>query len=426
MGLMRSSDSHLQAHWLHQRRPLHRLSENELGALAINTPVLKAATGDCLIELGSLDEHALYLVKGRLRLVAEDGRETMVSDTDDKALDPVSHLTPHHYDVFCQTDVQYILISNEVLDNITRRQDHYDNYIEGILLPESLANNRLFQMIHQALMEDTLELPPIPDVAVRVRNIVAAGGDGKDMERLLITDPALAASLIKIANSPVFYTQTAVVTVREAILRVGMDVVRDYVILHATEKLFASHAPYTRKRMADWWKHSTEVAAVCYVIAKELPGFDPDRALLMGLLHDIGMLPIITFVDRNQDMISSQQELDQLIRDMHGDLGAMMMAKWHFPRDFIDVSREADNWQRNPSAAADYCDIVLVAQLHSFIGKKFNEETPPMNARDIPHVNEVPAFAKLGFDQQNPEHSYEIITSAKHNLYSLKSLLIAS
>ncbi len=417
--------SYIDAQWLHRRRPLSQLTKSEVGALAVTTEVHVAKTGDCLIELGSLDDRALYLVHGKLRLVAEDGRETTLEEHDERVLDPVSHLTPHHYDVFCLSDIRYIWVSNKVLDNITRRQRHYEEYMEEQYLPEAMVSNRFFQLIHQALLDDKLDLPPLPDVAIRVRNIMAAGGHDGDLERLLISDPALAAALIKIANSPVFYQQAPVVTAREAILRVGKDVVRDYVILHATEHLFTSHAPYTRKRMVDLWKHSTEVAAVSYNIAKDMPGFDPDRALLMGLLHDIGMLPVIIYADRYPHLVRDEQTFDDLLCDLHSDLGALMMAKWHFPRDFVAVAREAENWRRNPSPVPDYCDIVMVAQLHSFIGKKLNEETPPLKEKDIPHINEVPAFRKLGFSEQNPEHSYEIITRAKNDLHELKHLLIA-
>ncbi len=417
---------HIDATWLSQRQPLQRLGATELELLAQQTPVLHAAQGECLIEIGSLDERALYLVRGKLRVVAEDGRPMVITERDPRALEPISQLTPHHYDVFCASDALYCWVPSAVLQRINRQQSGTSLQLEDWCLPPAVAENRLFQRIYQALLDDQLLLPLLPDVAVRLRNIVAGGGQVDDRERLFFSDPALAVWLLRCANSPVFAATQPVGGVHEACERLGPDLLNRFVIPRVTGKLFTSHTPFTKKRMIDLWKHSTEVASVCHVLAREHAGFDPEHAMLLGLVHDIGMLPIIVFSDLHPHLVPGRQQLDELIRDLHGTLGALLMHKWNFPEEFVRVAEEADDWYRDPTPTADYSDIVLLAQLHSFIGKQLNEQTPPLENASLPHLHEVPAFHKLGFAELDPHHSSAILSRARQDFHELKHLLIAS
>jgi HD-like signal output (HDOD) protein len=96
-------------------------------------------------------------------------------------------------------------------------------------------------------------------------------------------------------------------------------------------------------------------------------------------------------------------------------VGAIILAKWQFSQDFITVAKESENWLRD-SAAADYADLVLVAKLHTFIGREHQEKS-------LPQLYAVPAFHTLGLDQNDPNKGLAIIADANEQINEVRSLL---
>jgi HD-like signal output (HDOD) protein len=167
--------------------------------------------------------------------------------------------------------------------------------------------------------------------------------------------------------------------------------------------------------MKDLWIHSTEVAAVSFVLAKHLRQFDPEQALLMGLLHNVGMLPVLSYAERYPDIASDKDKLDATVSSLKSEVGAIMLAKWQFSQDFITVAKESENWLRD-SSTVDYADLVLVAKLHTYIGREhLRNNLPPLYA--------VPAFQKLGLDQDDPNKGLSIIADANEQINEVRSLL---
>ena len=145
--------------------------------------------------------------------------------------------------------------------------------------------------------------------------------------------------------------------------------------------------------------------------------------MLHGLLHDIGMIPILSYADKLPETTFNQGELKETITRLHGDIGGIIMAKWNFPDEFITVAVEADHWYRDSSPEADYCDLVLIAQLFSFMGKIIEKDTPPLDDRVLPPITELPAYHKLGLDDLTPEGGVEILHNAKEEIAQALHLL---
>src|SRR5690606_40020380 len=90
-----------------------------------------------------------------------------------------------------------------------------------------------------------------------------------------------------------------------AIARLGLERVREIVLAVTMRQVFRSRSPLLNKRMVELWMRSTLVAAVAAVLGRRLTGFSSDRALLAGLVHDIGVVP----------MLANAYEYDELVRD---------------------------------------------------------------------------------------------------------------
>ena len=106
-------------------------------------------------------------------------------------------------------------------------------------------------------------------------------------------------------------TMTAINTGTRASHHTGM--ISSSAIFAITAGLFLlpnlfSDDPALKKRMRQLWKHSTRVAALCFVLAKQTRAFPPDQALLAGLIHDIGEIAVITYLDKYAPAASLSDE----------------------------------------------------------------------------------------------------------------------
>ena len=99
---------------------------------------------------------------------------------------------------------------------------------------------------------------------------------------------------------------------------------------------------------------------------------------------------------------------------MELDLASLESVR-HFAEDFTVTALESEHWTRDPAPEPDYCDLVIAAQLHSFVG------TP--QARDLPHIGQTACFRKLNLGELTPRQSLKILDQANEQLVQAEQLL---
>lgn len=242
------------------------------------------------------------------------------------------------------------------------------------------------------LEHDRLVLPTLPEVALRVRDVADdENASLSDLTKIIVSDPALSARLIQVANSPLMRASRKIESVDGAVNRLGMRMVRDLATSMVMAQMFQATSDVTDKRLRQLWTHSTEVAAIAHALASQFTKLNPEQALLAGLVHEIGALPILTKAEDVPELLQNEQELDDIIHQLHARIGAAILQSWNFPSELVEVAAEHENVYRN-SPGLDYTDVVIVANLQS----KLVGEHPPT---DIDFGN-VPAFAKLGLSPE--------------------------
>jgi HD-like signal output (HDOD) protein len=310
--------------------------------------------------------------------------------------------------------VEYFRLENHVIANLLERKNANHNATDQGL-QEHLRDNPLFAAIYQDLLDDKLFIPTLPKIAVGVRKAIESDMPIRKIELLIQADPALATLLIKTANSALYRTRNTASSIEQAIMRMGLRTVKNLVTSYSLKHLFNTEHKAIKQRMKDLWIHCTEVAAVSFVLAKHLRQFDPEQALLMGLLHNVGVLPVLSYAERYPDIASDEAKLDATVASLKAEVGAIILTKWQFSQDFITVARESETWMRD-STTADYADLVLVAKLHTHIGREHQ-------ASYLPALHAVPAFHKLGLDQDDPNKGLSIIADANEQISEVRSLL---
>jgi len=263
--------------------------------------------------------------------------------------------------------------------------------------------------VFAALDSGTLELPTLPDMALKIREAIDDPNVSADkLANLLSADPAISAQIIKMANSATFSGGNTVNDLRTAISRLGYRMLRNLVMTITLTNLFKADNPLIRQHLKRLWEHSREVAASSYVLALYQKHLKPEQAMLAGLIHDIGALPLYIYADRHHPGLD-QAALEGLVRKFDGLVGSKLLQNWNFPDELVAVVADHENLQRShDSALPDYVDVVTVANLQLAGSAKFVAWT------------NVTAAAKLGY---SPIDCQNFLTTHAEQLSAVQGML---
>ncbi len=253
----------------------------------------------------------------------------------------------------------------------------------------SLAE-KVQQELIQAIENDELVLPTLPEVALKVREAAEDPNVGiADLAKVIGNDAALTARIIKVVNSPLLRTSKEITDLQMAVGRLGINYTANLATGLAMEQMFQATSDVVDKKMREVWNKSTEIAGICHVLCKHYTRLAPDQATLAGLVSQIGILPILTYAEEHSELLADSISLNHVIEAIHPIIGDKILRTWDFPEPIACVPSQFLNFQRN-SAKADYVDIVQVAMLQSYLGSEH-----PYTKLDW---STIPAFAKLGLD----------------------------
>lgn len=248
--------------------------------------------------------------------------------------------------------------------------------------------------ILDALARDKLELPVLPEVALKIRD-AAADPDVTvtHISKVIGDDAALSARIVRVANSPLMRGSSDIETLSGAISRMGISFTANLATGFAMEQMFQATSEAVDNLLHEVWAHSTRVAAGSSVFARKYTKLRPDRAMLAGLTHAIGILPILAWAENDNRIADEPHLLTEIIDAVHPALGSAILQSWQFPNELTQVPQEYCQFDRQ-SAAMDYVDVVMVANLHSYLGTEHPFATLDWHTlRTFTHLNVTPEDA---------------------------------
>ncbi len=258
-----------------------------------------------------------------------------------------------------------------------------------------------------------ITLPALPEVALKARTLLSEKNTTtKQLSKVISADVVITTRLLRVVNSPLYRTRNKVEDIKMAITRLGNANVRSLITSLAMEQLYqAGFSKEVKQKLKDNWQHSLHVAALSYVIARDFSNLSPDEAMLSGLIHDIGALPILEYAELLPDILANPAALDRLVFVLHTKVGHLILKKWNFPDELVTVAREHENFERDTGIDPDYTDVVLVANLLSHIGTNH------------PHTkldwSTIPAFNRLAM---TPEESIAAIKEAHEEIIEIQNI----
>ncbi len=197
-------------------------------------------------------------------------------------------------------------------------------------------------MISQSNILDSVnQLPVISDSLAKLQALMEDPTVGAaEFEKVILPDPVLTVSLLKLANSAFFGCPRKIETVRQAIAMLGMKQVFEMALMEQYSKTLPSEMPIYEMKLSDFWRHCISVGVISKNLAYRQKVKNSDFSFVAGLLHDMGKIAIFSYLMdesqtflsclRDRRMLSVDAEMEVLGID-HAKVGGIICEKWNIP-----------------------------------------------------------------------------------------------
>jgi putative nucleotidyltransferase with HDIG domain len=215
---------------------------------------------------------------------------------------------------------------------------------------------------------DTFKSPPS-----LLQEILAVTEDprsgAKDVQAMVERDMSCSVKLLKLANSAYYGFSRQIKTIREAIVIIGLDGVKNVVMSLGIADAFTKGTPTERVFQSNLWVHSMATATASSVLSKSLTSVSPSVAYCAGLLHDFGKVimsqyfgtayekVVITARDEKLSIMSVERNL---LGVDHAHVGSWIAEAWDLPEVVTEILR--DHHSNGPwEEAKKYIPLVGIA-----------------------------------------------------------------
>ena len=392
--------------------PVHDLDKDQRARLASSGQIAVVPAGK---RITAVQEHPwiLYLLSGQVCLVRGETKELIPAGSR-RALQPV--FSEHHLldQAVFTADSELLRLDRQLYDSLSNpRRPAVPGSLDELDLSD--AEGALLGKLYHACKEDKLALPTLPKVARAIQDAMKDPDiTSARLARIVQVDLAVTGGLIRLANSVVYRGVKTIPDVRNAIIRLGMEITRSAVMSLSMQQLFRTKSPIMKHRMKAAWNRSVHISALSYVIARHCPKFNPEHAMLAGLVHDVGVIPILDYVSRNEIQVG-EDELEAAIIKLHRLVGELVVGYWGLGPEITEIVRYSGDWYRDDKDTPDYGDIVRVARLYRL---NQSESRGP-----LPRYDEVPAYYKLGLGFPATDGTVDVIAEAGEELSAVMAML---
>lgn len=376
--------------------PLSELAEAGRHALARRARVLRLPPRTRLLAMAE-QPWLTYLLKGEVAITGPAGFSEHIPGGSPRARRPLFPQEPTDLEAVAQTGAIVLRFERAQVGSLmsAQRQD---------APPVELAA-RVLQLCRSGE-------PAVPRLPATLHRLVALLGPGvrlKDLAQGITRLPGLAQVFLQAANRG---HGPPARTTPEAVLRLGLPTARSLALCLALRPLFDARDPGLRRRMDEVFAHSLSVGCLAYTLARQYPPLPPERALLAGLLHELGAVAVLGVTDAHPELCVGSTELDLLLRRLRALAGPALIQRLGLAREFACVAEHAERWFR-ASPQMDLVDLVTLAHMLE------QPQLPGPHAR----LEDTPAFQKLGWSGYSPQRAARLVGNARNMAAGLRRRL---
>jgi len=222
-------------------------------------------------------------------------------------------------------------------------------------------------------------LPTVPGVLKKLLKVIENPKVSlNEIGSFITSDPVLTSRVLKLVNSPVYGFPGRISSVSQALILLGMNVVRGLL-------LGVSVFEVMQKSMIGLWEHSIGTAITARIIAQQKGIPEPEEVSVAALLHDIGKVVLsLKFPDEYAGVVADAEKNGIFIFDAekkyfqvnHAEAGSWIAQKWNFPRTLVEVIEyhHKPNLSKTmlvQSAIVHLADILVRAKGFGYAGDNF-------------------------------------------------------
>ncbi len=253
-------------------------------------------------------------------------------------------------------------------------------------------------------------LATLPQTAVKILRLAKDdSATAEDFHEVIAVDPSLCIRVLKVVNSSFYGLSRQIDSIRQAIVLLGPNAVKNIAIASSMHKVFRTDRVGTAFDPQELWRHSLAVAAAARELARQTGNVSEDTAFLAGLLHDVGIIAEMQ-IDRTKfvqviELLSSDEEItfraaeQRVFEATHELYGARLCRQWRLPvhlewvAGFHHEPESLEENNRRLPAIVHVADI-LAAQLAEGYTRTVEQTGPSpavlgaarLQAGDVEHV----------------------------------------
>jgi len=198
------------------------------------------------------------------------------------------------------------------------------------------------------LTKGELHLPSLPESVVRLRNALSKPDFTIDeLARIITGEPALVGSILTMANSVAFRRAGQETTdLKVAVSRIGAGMVQTAATTFALKQLRDSkNFKDVEHLLAPEWARTTRTAATAYLVGQRSRRVKPDEALVVGLIHNIGRIYLLSRAPIYPELFASPEAIAQTLGSWHSGVAKAIVEFWHLPSETalaVELQDEVD------------------------------------------------------------------------------------
>lgn len=227
--------------------------------------------------------------------------------------------------------------------------------------------------IRRIITAQPLDLPVFHPIAIRLQQVLESlDFTIEEVITIANQDQSLASKILKVANSPFYLGRVPVATMRDAVVRLGAQLIANLAMVASQAGLHSSTHPLVNSYMQRLWLHSHCCAIGCRFVARSIgETVLADQAYLAGLLHDVGKLYLLKALEKLSAEGLAQAALEEdllleLFDELHVEQGSRLMEHWRMPRQYCDVVA----MHHEPGAAEDDTVMAIVRTVNAACRRK--------------------------------------------------------
>lgn len=235
----------------------------------------------------------------------------------------------------------------------------------------------LLSTINQRLERKDLILPTLPDVALEANEVLKREDvSTSEVVKIIKKDPAIAASVIRYANSVIFADMGKISSIERATIRIGLNHIRNIILSSAIEQIFFAKDISFGILISSTWKKSSQAAICAGATINTLHNIgiathvERDSIFLAALVHNIGTLPILTEADRLgsqlNESLNNIKTIKKIISSENSHMTRKVLGSWGFNYEIIDTATRWSDCEYEPDGV-NMIDVLRLAMINTNI-----------------------------------------------------------